>query len=82
MEVRFIKRALKQLKKLPAPEQKKVAKKILLLESNSLIGKKLEGELTGSYTLRAWPYRIIYIIDSGEQVVKVTSILHRQGAYQ
>lgn len=82
MEVRLIKRALKQLKSLPLIQQKKISRTLLLLKSNPFAGKKLEGEFSGSYTLRAWPYRIIYIIDQTNNVIKIISILHRQGAYK
>ena len=73
--------AQKQFSKLPKSEQKKVTKKLLVLETFPLSGKKLSGEFSGAYTLRSWPYRIIYSIDSSNQTTTVYSILHRQSAY-
>lgn len=72
--------AEKQFKKLPPPEKKKVARKLVLLANDQTIGKLLQGEYAGSHSLRAWPYRIIYTI--GDQEIIIFSISHRQGAYQ
>jgi mRNA-degrading endonuclease RelE of RelBE toxin-antitoxin system len=41
----------------------------------------LGGKLKGCYSLRAWPYRIIYQIIKKSLYVAVIRILHRQGAY-
>lgn len=66
---------------LPKPEQKKVYRKLSLLEENPFSGKKLGGELKGFYSLKAWPYRIIYFIKRNGEVW-VVHIPHRQGAYK
>lgn len=76
------KSAQKQYKRLPQTEQKKISKKLFSLLRNPLSGKKLEGELIIYRSLRAWPYRIIYLFDEENNQVKITSILHRQGAYK
>lgn len=82
MKVALSKDALKQYKRLPIQEQKKINKKLTNLEQNLLTGKKLEGELQGIYTLRAWPYRILYEINTLEKRIEIHKILHRQGAYK
>lgn len=82
MQVIITPRAQKHYKRLPRNAQLKVKKKIALIEQNVEIGKKLEGELTNQYVIRAWPYRILYIIDKKKSKIYVTSILHRQGAYK
>ena len=74
--------AKKQHKKLPKSEQRKINKKLILLSVDSLAGKKLFGEFEDSRSLRAWPYRILYIIKEKKQEVWITSILHRQGVYK
>lgn len=73
--------AEKQFKKLPPPEKKKVARKLVLLANDQMIGKLLQGEYAGSHSLRAWPYRIIYTLDTRDTIV-VFSIAHRQSAYK
>lgn len=75
-------RARKDYLRLQSPEQKKVAKKLDLLEVEPLIGKKLSGKLGDLRCLRSWPYRIIYYIDQGKKEVWIDHIIHRQGAYK
>lgn len=72
--------AEKDFDKLPSIEKKKIRKKLNLLENNPLTGKKLSGKLEGFYSLKAWPYRIIYFIKKNE--IWVIHILHRQEAYK
>lgn len=73
--------AAKQYRKLQAKDRKKIYQKLKFLEINPYVGKPLQGELDGLYALRAWPYRIIYLIDKSRKQVEVVTILHRQGAY-
>jgi mRNA-degrading endonuclease RelE of RelBE toxin-antitoxin system len=82
MQVVLSKEAKKQYNHLPAPEQKKVKKRLFSLTTESSAGKKLSGELADQRSLRAWPYRVIYSINEKEKRVEVISILHRQGAYK
>lgn len=82
MKVVITDEAQKQYKKLPKSQQVKIKKRIQFLEHNSLVGKKLGGELAKSYSLRAWPYRIIYTINVMSKEIVVNSILHRQGSYK
>lgn len=72
--------AQKDFKKLPPVEQKKIKKRLTLLEIDPYAGKKLAGKLSEVYSLRAWPYRILYIIQDKE--AWVTHIAHRQGVYK
>lgn len=51
------------------------------LAENSLLGKKLKGELSGQYTVRVWPYRIVYYIDYKKDVI-ITDIGHRKDVYR
>lgn len=81
MEVTISEQAQKQYNHLHKPEQLKVKKKLETLEENSLAGKKLSGELEGYRSLRAWPYRIIYLVNRQKKRVEVRDIAHRQSAY-
>lgn len=80
-EVRLAPQAKKQFDKLPKTAKLKIHKALLKLENNSLIGKKLKGELEGEFSLKVWPYRIIYQFFQKEKVVYIISIIHRQSAY-
>lgn len=82
MQVILAKVAKKQYDHLPLSEKNKVKKKLLLLEANPLSGKKLSGELAAYRSLRAWPYRIIYIFNEEKKQVEVSDIEHRQGVYK
>jgi len=82
MKVTLSKDAQKQYQRLPKPQQLKIRKKLIGLEQDSHTGKKLEGELKGVYSLRAWPYRILYEINGEKQTIEVHKIAHRQGAYK
>lgn len=73
--------ATKQYKRLPKSARTKVKKKLSFLKENPYAGKKLVGEFAGLYSLRAWPYRILYEVNDWEQRVEVHKIKHRQGAY-
>lgn len=81
MQVVLSRDAAKQFNHLPKTEQRKIKRKLILLESDPLVGKRLSGDLNGRCALRAWPYRIIYKINK-EQRVEVSAILHRQGVYK
>jgi len=82
MKVELTDKAKRQLKKLPAEQQRKVIRKLRLLEDFPLSGKALSGDFSGSYSFRAWPYRIIYVIDKKSKLVEVITVEHRQRAYK
>jgi len=52
----------RDLKKISFNEVKKIERQLLRLEKEPFSGKKLTGKLSGFYSLKAWPYRIIYFI--------------------
>ncbi|KKP47671.1 MAG: Addiction module toxin, RelE/StbE [Candidatus Woesebacteria bacterium GW2011_GWA1_33_30] len=72
----------KEFAKLPKVEKKKVLKKLRAIEKSPLLGKPLTGELKSFYSVRAWPYRIIYEFDKKRNIIIVHKIQHRQGAYK
>lgn len=72
----------KDFAKLPKNEQGKAFKKLKVLGINPLSGKPLTGELNKLYSIRAWPYRIIYELDKKKNIVIIYKIQHRQGVYK
>jgi mRNA-degrading endonuclease RelE of RelBE toxin-antitoxin system len=82
MEVILSRSAEKQYKSLPKTEQKKVHKKMSVLENDPTIGKKLVGEFEGIYSVKAWPYRILYEINKSTNRIEIHKIVHRQSAYK
>lgn len=79
MQLEYKSQAIKQLKRLPLREKKKVVRKLEFLVKDPWLGKPLKGELEGFYSLRAWPYRIIYKISN--RAIIIFSVTHRRAAY-
>lgn len=79
MELNYKPEAVKQIKKFPLQEKKKIIKKLEKLCQNPFAGKVLKGELAGLRSLRAWPYRIIYEVRNKSLII--LSVIHRQSAY-
>jgi len=79
--INFSARALKSLAKIPHKSQQKILRIIDNLGIDPFQGKKLKGEYEGMYSARAWPYRIIYLINRKEITIFVVDIGHRQGIY-
>ncbi len=74
--------AEKSLRKLPSKDHKRILATLTLLADNPLLGKKLKGDFELCYSLRVWPYRIIYIVRKTELLIIVIAIGHRQGVYR
>ncbi len=73
--------AQKQYNRLPKAAQIKIYKKLDVLSKNSYSGKKLTGELSDFWSLRVWPYRIIYEINKKARRIEIHKIAHRQSVY-
>ena len=80
MKIELTTTAFKQLSKLPKSEAKKVDRKLHQLKQDSFTAKKLEGKLKEKYSIRAWPYRIVYFIEN--QTIVISAIEHRQSVYK
>jgi len=78
----FSRSASKNFNSIPRNFQKKIFVKITVLEKEPLVGKRLTGKYKGIYSLRAWPYRIIYQINKKYKQVEIIDIIHRQGVYK
>lgn len=75
-------RVEKQVLKLPKNQRERITKKLRLLEKYPYSGKLLTGDMHEHYSLKAWPYRIIYKIVKEQKLLLVNSIEHRQGVYK
>jgi mRNA-degrading endonuclease RelE of RelBE toxin-antitoxin system len=53
-----------------------------LLENPRRVGKPLEAPLAPAWSARRGAYRILYLIDDGASIVKVTAVRHRSDAYR
>jgi mRNA interferase RelE/StbE len=75
-------KAEKQLQKLPHRDQERITQSIDLMAEDPFRGKKLQGELVSLYTMRVWPYRILYTIEKKILTVFVVAIGHRKDVYR
>ena len=75
------KKAEKQYNGLPEKDREKVLATLQGLRENPWQGKKLQGELSGLFSLRVWPYRIIYTIEKQIVTVTVVAIGQRKDVY-
>jgi len=82
MQLALSENAQREYKKIPKQQKAKIKKKLSSIEKEPYSGKKLGGELTMYYSVRAWPYRIIYTMDKEKKKIYVEKIQHRQGAYK
>ncbi|MDD5026096.1 MAG: type II toxin-antitoxin system RelE/ParE family toxin [Candidatus Peribacteraceae bacterium] len=75
------KRAEKDIAALRRKDQQRVLSALDVLRENPFAGKRLQGEYEGAWSLRIWPYRIIYVIHRRAVTVVVLRVGHRQGVY-
>lgn len=73
--------AQKNLNKLPPKDYDKLLTALAVIVKDPFSGKKLKGDRNGQWSMRVWPYRIIYSIYKDLLLVIVIDIGHRQGVY-
>lgn len=73
--------AEKQLNKIPNPYKDRITVTLSVIAGNPWLGKKLKGKFQGSYSVKVWPYRIIYDIYKNDLLVLIIKIKHRGNAY-
>lgn len=73
-------KAEKQLNSIPSPYNERIKVTLSTIANNPWIGKKLRGKYEGSYTVRVWPYRIIYDIYKHDLLILVIKMKPRGGA--
>ncbi len=73
--------ARKKLDKAPESYRARIIEILGEIALDPFFGKKLSGDRKGQYSVRVWPYRIIYIIKKTELIVLVIDFGHRQGIY-
>lgn len=73
--------AEKALNKLPQKDHYRALTAINIIANDPFSGKRLKGGREGQWSMRIWPYRIIYSIHKKELIVFVVAIGHRHGIY-
>ena len=74
--------ALKELKRVPKPDRKRIVEAVDLLAENPFLGNALKGDLRGLRRLRVGNYRVLYELQDDVLVVLVVRIAHRRDVYR
>lgn len=74
-------KAKRNLKKIDRQDRPRLLAALVGLRKEPYLGKKLSGKYQDGYSLRVWPYRIIYKIYKKQLLVLVINIGHRGGVY-
>ncbi len=74
--------AKKELANIGDVDRTKACVVLEALLKNPFLGKKLTGELPNQYSMRTWPFRIVYEIRKKELVILVLKIRHRRDVYR
>jgi mRNA interferase RelE/StbE len=80
--VRFYPRAEKDLDKISVKDKTRILKSLVSLGKDPFAGKKLKGDCSGYYSLRVWPYRIIYCVRNHECLIIIIRISQRKDVYK
>lgn len=75
------KSAQKELKRIDGRYRTRVIDALAALGNDPYLGKRLQGDYADIWSLRVWPYRILYEIKRKRLIVQVIRITHRQSAY-
>lgn len=75
-------KAVKVLEKLPKAIRRRIDAAITVLRSDPFVGKRLEGDFAGAWSIRVWPYRIVYTIHQKTVTVIILRIGHRRDVYR
>ena len=76
------KTAEKELNRIEESQRSRIEKTILSLSLNPYLGKPLKGEFQGIYSLKVWPFRILYEIYKKQLIIHIIKISHRQNVYK
>ncbi len=74
--------AQKSLNKLSLKDKKRIDSGFNKIIENPFSGKKLNGELQDKYSIKIWPYRIIYEIRKQILLVIILKVGHRKNVYK
>lgn len=81
-QIELSRNAQKELANIPETFRSKVTDLINKIANAPFAGKKLKGEYDGYWSMRAWPYRVIYKIKELEVVIFIIKIRHRKDVYR
>ncbi len=77
-----VQRAQKEAQRFPKRDQRRIAEAITSLQSDPFQGTQLRGDHEEKWSLRVWPYRVVYTIEKGIVTVTVVRIGHKKEVYR
>ncbi len=81
-EILISKKAARNFNRLDWKYKEKILKVFFVLKTDPYFGKPLCGELKGLYSVRAWPYRIVYQIHKKQLIIHILNAGHRKDVYE
>ncbi len=81
-QLTLLRRAVKDCDALTQKDRVRVDEIFAGLLIDPYVGKKLCGVFAGCYALRAWPNRIIYIINKNKKRIFIVRVGHRKDIYK
>jgi len=82
IEIRWEKRALKELRSLPGKDRARIFKAVGGLRSDPLAGRPLAAGWRGLRRLRVASYRVIYAFDGTALRIAIVRVGHRRDVYR
>ncbi len=80
--IKWDSRALKEVSRLPAEDQKRIVEAVEALPGNPLLGEALKGRWKGLRRLRVGVYRAVYALKEEELIILVLKVGHRKDIYR
>ncbi|CAN2042618.1 mRNA interferase RelE/StbE [Candidatus Magnetomoraceae bacterium gMMP-15] len=81
-QIKWEKRAAKELAQLSLSSQKNIISKVEELIKKPYNGKALKGRWKGLWRLRIGNYRVIYTVRKSELLILVVKVAHRRESYR
>ena len=82
IEIRWERRALKELRSLPGKDRARIFAAVDGLRSDPMAGRPLAAEWKGLRRLRVGSYRVIYAFDGSSLRIAVVRVGHRRDVYR
>ncbi len=82
MQIVYLPKTKKHLKKIDKKYFTKIFNGIELLATKPDSGKLLVGKLQGKRSLRVWPYRVVYSVSQEKSLIIIEAIQPRQDIYR
>jgi mRNA interferase RelE/StbE len=80
--IKWDSRALKEVSRLPAEDQRRIVDAVEALPENPLLGEAMKGRWKGLRRIRVGSYRAVYALKEDELIILVLKVGHRKDVYR